>query len=141
MKGGQHRHEHVAGEHQRSEVAEEDARQRRDVQPVRIGVREDAYLVIAERLDVVGGGSSDATAMSCTCEARISPASTSQVFRICRAAHHDLELAVAGLLGRAARRVALDEEQPVRCGSWLVQSPSLPQRCRSPRVCATSGSP
>ena len=108
---------------------EQGAQQGRDVQAVGICVCKNAYLVIAQIVQVGSPGSTpSATLMSCTsCEARISAESTSQVFRI---------LPRNGMIACVLRSRACLAEPPAESpstrkishssGSCDVQSASLP---------------
>ncbi len=110
-----HRHEHMAGIHQRREVLQEQrGEQGGDVQAVRIGVGQDHHLAVAQAADVF--------------LARIATDGDGQVVHFFGSQHavggdlpgvqdlaaqrHDgLEVLVAGLLGAAAGRVTFHQEQ------------------------------
>jgi len=110
------------------------------VLPVRIGIRQDAHLVITQFGKVA--------------DARIDAQRHADVVHFLRGAdltrlelpgvqdlaaqrHDGLELPVARLLGRAARRITLDQEQFRACRVLQLQSASFPgSAARSRRACA-----
>jgi hypothetical protein len=108
---------------------EQRAEQRRDVLAVGIGIGKDADLVIAQ------SGQITAARLGADCQADVVHFLRGQQFVLIElpgvqdlaAQRHDgLVFPVAGLLGRAAGRIAFDQEELERSGSVLVQSVSLP---------------
>ena len=144
-----HRDVDVTREHQRAEVPQEQrAEQRRDVQAVGVGVRQDADLVVAQvrRSSSEPGSTPIATVMSWTScdDSIVGRLDFPGVQDLAAQRHHRLEFAVARLLGGAAGRVAFDQEQlgALRVLAGAVGELARQRRARSRRACArSSGSP
>ena len=102
-------------QHQRTEVPQEQrAQQRRDVLPVRVGVREDADLVIAQAVELVRAGidaERDRDVMHFLRLQDLARVDFPGVQDLAAQRHDGLELAIARLLRRAAGGVAFDQEQ------------------------------
>lgn len=114
---------------QRAEVPDEQrAKQRRDVQAIGVGIRQNTNLAVAQlaqvvaiRIDTDGDGN-----IMHFWEASTSSEETSSVQDFTFQRHDRLILAIARLLGRSARRIPFHKEQFGSVQIWAVQSASLP---------------